>query len=367
MKRLILLVSLALVCGVACKKEKAPLLNQPENNNNGDNNSNGENNTVGPNNTTGDNNTNNQPPLQIIEADPSRNYTGTVTTFAGSGAVAEFIHDVNLAECEALFECVDNASVLFLISSLRVATVGDCARAFNARRPPSVAQDAADAGLTTFDATMADSCLSEITSASCPMLPFSTGNSLALHDSCKSALTGAGDGGTDCDGTWECGEDLYCGRFATDCLGLCNSISSLQRTCNETTCDFDQRCSFEDSTCGPLGDVSASCFSSTECAGGLSCAGGECRELTLVDEGSSCDAEYLCRPGTVCNGSNCVLLGTVGDSCEHATECDWSAQCQGGSCADSRGAVACQRDNECGSANCYNSTCVAAGGTCYDL
>jgi hypothetical protein len=250
---------------------------------------------------------------------------------------------------------------------------------------PELRQDI-NAGLATFDAQAAASCLNELRSVidgritNCEQSIYSSFGSTCSKTRIFEGQVALGD---TCRSDYACsGEPRVCNRSDNACQGTCaepafGSSSDLSEGDN---CTDDEQCgdgltcaptstSGDTSTCVPLSSRNAGqpCSTTRECVVNTVCTnGGLCAQVNLRSQGQTCTtAAQICEPGLVCayhnsDDLNCQPPAPEGASCDFDDgECIGTLACVNEECtAAKQGGEICQGPAECLSDSCNDRTCA---------
>ncbi len=294
--------------------------------------------------------------------------SGTGGGTSGTGTYGAFLDGFANAYCAKVIEC----------GQLPGGSTADCVAVFRpyiARSTGSFGGLATERGVrigaSTLDAAKAQTCLSQLASATCngssPM-----GNTSACNEVTRpaAAVNAACDSNADCsDRTTSC-NGQPCMRRCTTGGGqgeVCRSTSTGQ-ACDAPFVCIDGRCATEPApgtACG--GAVSSNCGPNNQCRNGVCerlptlgqpcpnfvCAGATYCDSTRVCRdkkpiGQTCALSSDCTSDAFCRSSVCTAKGTPGATCRFDSECVDTTSCFEGTCR-TRGAMAarCTRSQDC--------------------
>ena len=199
--------------------------------------------------------------------------------------------------------------------------------------------------LFSVDATALDDCLNRIQTCDVPS---------ALEETCPQLDTGRLTEGACCDRRGGCGAGLACVGRTSASTGTCQPRKNAGELCTGDAfvtgdCRVGLRC--VRGFCAALIPRDGTCTESFECAHGLVCSAGACRQGQGV--GEACGAA-ACAEGLFCSGGICTPWRDEGERCDSATAFgDSDGGCKLG--------LFCRDDNEtCESLPERGESCVEA-------
>jgi len=227
-------------------------------------------------------------------------------TTGGSVAIEELPTELGRALCQAQEDCAP------FFYSIAFANL-DCTALLSQRLEEaslSQIQAAVAAKTVTYDATLARSCVSAVSTGACGVLDNQ------LPDACRQALTGTVASGGACDIDAQCAGSSRCQVDGNTCPGTCAPLASAGVACEKDgDCAFGLICSKATTHCTKPAALGESCQggSATQCAAGLLCIGNDDEQMsagkcsttaaTLIKkEGERCDLQQgpWCTTGLSC-------------------------------------------------------------------
>jgi len=225
------------------------------------------------------------------------------------------------AYCNALVDCPGGSPVAFF--SILFSSPSECVNSltFLGDQALEEVEKALARGTVTYNATVAQSCLSTIESAA-----LCAGQFGVLATACEGAFVGSLNEGDSCYSGLECASGLYCNDDA-GCPGVCTAMKAVGESCSSSS-----ECLFSGSGAGIAdcwfqGGGSPTCTNITY--GAPAAVGQPCGSL-----GSPPDiSEVACQSGAVCDAASgeagtCVATVPVGSACTFQVDvCADNAQC----------------------------------------
>ncbi len=216
-----------------------------------------------------------------------------------------------------------------------------------------------------------------------------------LGQICQNGTCGDAGGGTNPGGgsqSSSCDSVFDCSGLEECISGQCRDICFDQSDCPtgyDCTCPPNSSCTFE--VCLPNGSSgTGGCTSDTECSAGQSCVSGQCQDLgnfcfdnsdcpsgqecdlalsACVNTGGtggnpSCNSDFDCGFGEICQNGQCVNTGGGGDICIDDSDCPAGEVCLILICIpDTGGGGGCTSDFECDFGEiCQNGQCINSNG-----
>jgi hypothetical protein len=175
--------------------------------------------------------------------------------------------------------------------------------------------------------------------------------------------------GTPCQFSGDCGSTMQCRNR------VCERLATVGASCATISCVPQAYCDFSTRVCRTKLTTGAVCSSSSQCET-LRCVGSRCE--TLGSPGASCQGDFdcqtglscFCQTGPGCFSGQCRSKGQVGARCFRSSDCLSTLDCDDVSltCRDSMGVVTgqpCSGTQFCSGANdtCRNKVVVQDGGT----
>lgn len=392
----ILLVLSASVWG--CDNEANLLSNNrpgPENNdnnppdNNPDNNTTGmlnnttgmTNNTTGPNNPTTNNiSPNNETDPEIYDEDPgadTRDLTGDIPAFAGTGPVEQFAYDMMVAACERWVSC-DGERDAFLVSlSHGISNVGECVEWSLARNPLDGFSRAVAEEKAQFLPDDAPLCATRIAEHSCDDLERLLDSPRAVVQACQDAYFGLTGLDGICASNAECTAELKCSKaFVSGCSGVCQDSTKLEVLCGVTLepCAPNQYCA-GGTTCTDILGEGEACETFDECGPDGFCRAGVCAPKKYgFQAGQSCNLfSNICALGLNCDvdagdgvQGTCAEYRGAGEPCASEFDCNYETFCSNdGMCEPKVDTGSCDNPAECLSGVCTTEgQCLSSSQAC---
>lgn len=190
-------------------------------------------------------------------------------------------------------------------------------------------RDAIEAGTVSYDASIAATCLNDVSGLACADL-FTDENPF---QACG-IFTGKVAPGAECFNEWECAgggavceKPTSCDNGGVCCAGLCRAPS-------------------------PTGGM---CSSGQGCMPGDHCASGTCRSGAV---GSPCNGSYDCDDQLWCNAGMCAADFASGGNCINDDQCPSPEVCVGTGLMPPQG--------KCGRVDTVGAPCEGGAGSCYE-
>jgi hypothetical protein len=239
--------------------------------------------------------------------------------------------------------------------------------------------EAIAAGRITYDGDAAQRCLDAFSTSGCGLNAI-----LALSSSlCTKIVHGNVPLGGACKSIIECANS-YCQQGTSlngvpGCDGTCVAYAATGDACNVVGkhCAPTDNCDAVSNTCVTLGQLGASCTSSSSCATGLACrsSGNAATCQAPANENDPCGSFDECNGGLYCDvtGMVCKRQTPAGTACSYTTSCADGTKCVGAStqmgtcqafldigqmCTGTPTDSACAQDARC---DATSHTCTASG------
>lgn len=158
----------------------------------------------------------------------------------------------------------------------------------------------------------------------------------SLPAECMGILGGTLAEGAGCHSSLECQSPLHCEASSLGALGVCRPPAESGAACHvgvdgvasylfehsleETHPSCREHCSLVTHRCEATPALGSACFSSTNCAAGMSCHAGHCSSEPSRAEGEECISAG-CATGLRCSEGRCRALAQSGERCENDRDC----------------------------------------------